>query len=141
MWPNTFENRLLSWKQLRSQTTQLNLEDALHATNQWWFRAPWRPYFLHWDDQESWPDPWELLDNNFFCELARSLGIVYTLELLDRPDIENVEIVDIGIANLVQVNDGKYILNYDPKHILNIPSKDFQVVRRLSGEKLKNKIG
>jgi len=114
MWPATFDNRLYAWASLRNRCQSLDPETALTAINQWWFNAPWVPYHLHWDDQATWPNPWQLLSDNIYCELARGLGILYTINLLDRADMADAELVlaDDG-TNLVLVAKEKYILNWD----------------------------
>ena len=120
MWPQTFGARLESWTQLREQVKHLPIETALADINAWWFRAPWRPYYLHWDDQATWPDPWELLSDNTYCDLARGLGILYTISLLDRADLTSAMLVltDEG-TNLVLVEKEKYILNWEADTIVN----------------------
>jgi hypothetical protein len=120
MWPTTFDARLESWNQLRDHVQNLPLESALTAINTWWFNCPWRPYYLHWDDRPSWPDPWQLLSDNVYCDLARGLGIVYTISMLDRADMVDAMLVlteDDG--NLVQVAKEKYILNWKAEDIVN----------------------
>jgi len=120
MWPVTFDNRLQSWVELRSRCQFLDLENSLTAINQWWFNTPWQPYYLHWDDQADWPDPWQLLSDNVYCDLARSLGIVYTISLLERADMADAELVlaEDG-SNLVLVAKEKYILNWNKDSIVN----------------------
>ena len=123
MWPRTFEQRLDSWVQLRQQVATVDVETALQHINTWWFQTPWVPYHLHWDDQATWPDPWQLLSDNIYCDIARGLGIMYTISILDRPDIQDAELIEVGSDNLVQVSGGKYILNWDKDEIVNINSK------------------
>jgi hypothetical protein len=120
MWPATFDVRLASWNQLRNHVHPLPLETALTEINAWWFRSPWRPYYLHWDDQPNWPDPWQLLNDNVYCDLARALGILYTISMLDRADMVDAELVltDDG-SNLVLVAKEKYILNCNPDSVVN----------------------
>ena len=120
MWPVDFSQRLESWNNLRNLCQTLPLEQALDAINSWWFNVPWRPYYLHWDDQSNWPDPWQLLSDNHYCDLARALGILYTITLLDRADLGDATMVltDQG-DNLVQVAKSKYILNWDKDTIVN----------------------
>ena len=120
MWPATFDNRLKAWVELRSRCQFLDLENALTAINQWWFDTPWQPYYLHWDDQADWPDPWQLLSDNVYCDLARSLGILYTISLLERADMADAELVlaEDG-SNLVLVAKEKYILNWNKDSIVN----------------------
>ena len=120
MWHQTFSDRLLAWAELRNQCHQIDLESALSAINSWWLKSPWRPYYLHWDDQPTWPDPWQLLSDNVYCDLARALGILYTISLLDRADIADAELVltDDG-SNLVLVAKEKYILNWTADSVVN----------------------
>jgi hypothetical protein len=124
MWPQTFDARLTSWNFLREQCQTLPVESALARINDWWFRAPWRPYYLHWDDQPSWPDPWQLLSDDVYCEVARGLGIVYTISMLDRTDMAPTTLVltEDG-SNLVQVAKEKYILNWKAEQIVNTFTK------------------
>ena len=120
MWPVTFDNRLQAWVELRSRCQILDLENSLTAINQWWFNTPWQPYYLHWDDQADWPDPWQLLSDNVYCDLARSLGIVYTISLLERADMADAELVSTEDgSNLVLVAKRKYILNWNKDSIVN----------------------
>lgn len=120
MWPATFDARLASWTQLRDHCQNLPLESALTAVNTWWFNAPWRPYYLHWDDQPNWPDPWQLLSDDVYCDLARGLGIVYTISMLDRADMAPATLVlTEDDSNLVQVAKEKYILNWEAEQIVN----------------------
>jgi hypothetical protein len=126
MWPQTFDARLASWTQLRDHCQNLPLENALTAINTWWFTAPWQPYYLHWDDQPTWPDPWQLLSDDVYCDLARGLGILYTISLLDRADMVDARLVLTKDGdNLVLVAKEKYILNWSPDSVVNT----FQAVK------------
>jgi len=120
MWPRTFDERLASWMQLRQQVQLADPESALHAINSWWFQTPWRAYHLHWDDRADWPDPWQLLSDNLYCPLARGLGILYTITLLDRTDIgsANLVLTESG-HNLVLIDQTKYILNWEANTVVN----------------------
>jgi len=120
MWHRSFSERLESWSVLRQQAQTQPLESALKTINTWWFSAPWVPYHLHWDDQNTWPDPWQLLDDNIYCGLARGLGILYTITIIDHPDIESAVLTEVDGDNLVLINKSKYILNWDQEEIVNI---------------------
>ena len=120
MWYPDFADRLESWAGLRIAAQNQPLEPALDLINQWWFKTPWTAYYLHWDDQPNWPDPWQLLDDNVFCEVARGLGILYTISMIDHPEITSADLVltEDGY-NLVQINKGIYILNWERDSIVN----------------------
>jgi hypothetical protein len=136
MWAKTFDQRLNSWYNLRSLSLELSLEDSLTAINSWWFNCPWQPYYLHWDDQPKWPDPWQLLSDNVYCDLARGLGILYTITLLDRADMADATLVLTKTGdNLVQVGKTKYILNWSPDSVVNT-SQEVKIIRQLTKQAL-----
>jgi hypothetical protein len=114
IWPVHFEQRLAAWCHLRDDAKRLPIEDALAAINSWWHFAPWRAYHLHWDDRLNWPDPWQLLSDNIYCDVAKGLGIMYTITLLDREDMQHTRMVESCQGNLVLVDKEKYILNWGP---------------------------
>jgi hypothetical protein len=118
----TYEARLLDWQHLRQQSSGLDLSQQLLMINDWWMRAPIVNRTILWDDPAKWPDPWKLLTNSGYCELARALGIVYTIMLLDKKLYSNLIIINNGQDNLVLVDDGKYILNWAPGEMLNTHS-------------------
>ena len=120
MWPLTFASRLERWNLLRDQCQHVPVESALLEINRWWFGSPWRPYYLHWDDQATWPDPWQLLSDDIYCEVARGLGILYTITLLNHADIASADLVLTESGhNLVVVNKTKYILNWERDTVVN----------------------
>ena len=112
MWCQTFEQRLAAWNSLRDRVRDQSKPDALREINVWWQQTPWRAYHLHWDDRPDWPDPWQLLSDNIYCDLARALGIMYTITVLDRDDMQDAELIETEQGNLVQLEGGKYILNW-----------------------------
>ena len=140
MWPKTFAERLESWTQLRRQASTADAETALNAINSWWFQTPWRAYHLHWDDQSKWPDPWELLSDNIYCDLARGLGILYTITLLDRQDLQDSVLAESDQGNLVLVQDEKYILNWDSQQVLNINPGQIKDQHSVTQQQLKQQL-
>lgn len=132
MWPKNFGDRLVAWNNLRNQVASLPLESALQSINSWWFHCPWRPYYLHWDDQATWPDPWQLLSDDIYCEVARGLGILYTINLVDRKDFGRAELVlTVENHNLVVMDQEKYILNWEPNTVVNT-NLDLKIKQRYS---------
>lgn len=137
MWPTTFAGRLESWYSLRQQCCTQSVESALMAINSWWSQTPWQPYYLHWDDQPTWPDPWQLLNDNVYCDLARALGILYTISLLDRADLADATLVLTQEGhNLVVVEKSKYILNWNPDTIVNT-NQEIEPRRQLPQNQIK----
>ena len=140
MWPRTFAERLESWSQLRKQASTADPESALNAINSWWFQTPWRAYHLHWDDRASWPDPWQLLSDDLYCPLARGLGILYTITMLDRADLQDSVLTEVDSDNLVLVANEKYILNWEANSIVNINLAGSQARHSVTQEQIKQQI-
>jgi hypothetical protein len=119
MWYTQFDRRLSAWNDLRQSLNSTPLSTTLQTINLWWQQTPWCPYHLHWDDRTIWPDPWQLLSDNIYCDLARALGIMYTIVLTDRTDLLDSSLIETESGNLVQINQGKYILNWGRDIVLN----------------------
>lgn len=122
MWPSAYEDRLQEWYALRLRCRDLDLDTCMATINNWWWQAPLINYYLHWDDRRGWPGPWDLLADNVFCDLARAVGMLYTVMIIDRGDITGVELAQTEDDNLVLVNQGIYVLNWAPGQLLNIAS-------------------
>jgi len=136
MWPITFEERLQQWHALRVSAAKLSGEERYLVINDWWFRAPMINRNLHWDAYPEWPGPWDLLDENRWCSLARALGICYTLMMIDESYQHRLTLDHGDGDNLVLVDDGKYILNWCPRELLNIHSQHFTPSQQLDCDKL-----
>lgn len=136
-----FYVRLKSWHDLREEVKELSVEQQCVKIDAWWQKAPLVNHYLHPQDIKSWPsDPWQLLSDNTYCDVARALGICYTLEFLDILDIQLVEAKDVQGFEviLVLVDNAKYILNYWPNTVLNNKSQDFSIIRQINYKMEKN---
>ena len=124
------EDRLRSWREFRTTLESLPLETALAETAEFWRCAPFVPYNLDYSDIRTWPDPWTLIDENIYCDVAKCLGIVYTISLTGHKknlDVEIRQYVDLKTGyeyNLAWIDKGKYILNMIDGEVLNIEQFD-----------------
>jgi len=127
MWILTPEERLREWKHFRERIGRLELQDACQETAHLWSYAPFVTRYLDSDRQHSvvsWPDPWVLLHENYYCDIAKSLGMLYTLYLsTHRPEDIELRICKDSFTqdyyNLVLVEQGKYVLNYEFNQVVN----------------------
>jgi hypothetical protein len=140
MLPRTFAERLESWSNLRHNVQSLPVPQALEIINSWWFQTSWRAYHLHWDDQPNWPDPWQLLDDHLYCSLARGLGIMYTIAMIERDDMQDAVLAELDSDNLVLVSNKKYILNWDATEIVNINLDGTKMSRCVTLNQIKQKL-
>jgi len=137
-----YEARLSDWYDLRVHLEDSSLEEKCISIDKWWQKAPLVNHHLHILDSENWPDPWQLLVENTYDEVARALGICYTLILLD---VENVEMADAtdSMGNdivIVLVDNAKYVLNYFPDTVLSNKLSDFNIKRKVTLDNIKTKI-
>lgn len=128
MWANSFSGRLSEWSRLRAECSTLDNLLALSKINQWWHTSPWCPYRLHWNDIESWPNPWEILDDNIYCPITRALGIIYTIGAIKSITLD-VNMVEFDSGDtLVLVNNGDMILNWTSNTIINIDLSEYKMI-------------
>jgi hypothetical protein len=133
IFQSTYEVRLQDWFQLRQSVTSLPIEQQCITIDRWWQHAPLVTHHLHPQDIDNWPDPWELLSENTYCEVARALGMCYTLLLIGITDIELVLARNNTGEDvvLVLVDNAKYIMNYWPNTVISNTLKDFKVVSQI----------
>jgi len=123
-WNLRVNDRLTQWKDFRRNLDQLPIEQAIEQVNQFWSRAPGVGYYLTPDSTKDWPDPWTLLAENYYCDIAKALGIVYTIYFTGHKNL-NPEIRVYYDAetkersNVAWLAGGKYILNFYPYAIVN----------------------
>lgn len=137
-----YESRIRQWYELRKSIESSDISKKCIEIDAWWQKAPLVNHHLHILDQTTWPGPWDLLEENTYCMLARAIGMCYTLLLSGITDIELVEASDENGNDviLVLVDRAKYVLNYWPDTVLNNCSTDFTIKRRLDSSKLQEKL-
>ena len=139
MWNNRFEDLLTEWINIRENAAGLPLEEALSVIHDWWGTAPIVNHTVHFTDPENWPGPWELLAQDAFCDVAKCLGICYTIMLIEHEDIKSLELVQTDNYTLVTVNEGQYILNDQPGSI-TADQSDLRIRYTYNCESLKQKL-
>lgn len=137
-WPQQFEERLFQWNNLRQHCQDNPLEDCLVDINDWWMQAPLSTQHIAWEDYKEWPSPWILLSDNTWCELTRSIGIVYTLGLLSRNDFGSVYLIDSNEGIMVEVLSAKYFLGYCYSDLNSVDIQHLVVNRKINAKNLKH---
>jgi hypothetical protein len=138
-----YDTRLQYWYNLRQTLQNSNIETQCVEIDKWWQYAPLVTHYLHPHEIESWPGPWELINDNEYCHLARGLGMIYTLLLLGITDIDFCLGKDDNSEDvaLVLVDNAKYIMNYWPASVISNKLKDFTIVQKLDLQIIIKKIG
>jgi len=137
-----YESRLKSWYDLRKSLENNDIETICLAIDKWWQYAPLLNHHLHPDDIDSWPGPWELLVENNYCQIARGLGMVYTLQLVGIKEVDFSLAIDDNNEEcaLVMVDNAKYILNYYPNTVISNSLQDFKLGNPVNMDKINKKI-
>lgn len=118
--------RLKFWRQFRDKIERLGVEEAIFQTEQLWNKAPFTPFYLDIDHPEDWPDPWTLVVENYYCDIAKTLGILYTIGLSNHGANLPMELrvyqdqTTRMVYNLAVFDEGKYVVNFQTGEVVNI---------------------
>lgn len=106
-------DRLVKWKEFREtlETSPSPIDDVV----KFWARAPFVNPYLNPNKPTSWPDPWHLILDNKFDDLAIALGILYTIKLTQRFMDSNFE-----IHTTTDDNTNRYFIVLDKRYVLNL---------------------
>ena len=137
-----YEARLKSWYDLRKSLENADIETKCLLVDKWWQSAPMLNHYLHQHEINDWPGPWELIVENNYCNIARGLGMVYTLLLLGITDVDFCLAIDDNNEDvvLVTVDRAKYVMNYYPNTVISNSLTDFRVTSHIDVTKLNKKI-
>lgn len=108
-----YEDRLAAWHDFRKTLETANdpIQEVIDAYKQVplvsIYTDPWSP--------DLWPGPWELINENEYCDFCKVLGMCYTLQLTDRFSDAKFEI-HIGVD--IEKSDTYYLLFIDDR-VLN----------------------
>ena len=128
MWKLEAGERIARWRDFRKGLDALPFEQALEAVANFWQGCPFVPYYLDPAQVEEWPDPWQLISENYYCDLAKALGMLYTIYLTKHREQVDAEIRIYNdpetkyMYNLVSFAQGKYVLNFRDDTVVNIVS-------------------
>jgi len=117
----SYEQRLAAWSAFREslETSADPLQDTIDFYKQFPLVS------IHTDpyDKNCWPDPWELIHENEYCDYCIILGMCYTLQLTTRFSGEEFEIhIGIDEGNTQQfylLVVGDKVLGYDVDTYVN----------------------
>lgn len=137
-----YDARLRSWYDLRKSIENADVATKCVEIDKWWQHAPLVLHYLHPQDKQSWPNPWEMLVDNQYCHITRGLGMIYTLLLSGIDDIDFCIAIDDNSEEvaIVMVDSAKYVLNYWPNSVLSNNLQDFKVVQKIDITDIKTKL-
>jgi hypothetical protein len=90
MFTKKYEDRLQEWRDFRVSLE--TAEDTIQSAVDQYAKAPTVSIQTDPWDRDSWPNPWELILENQYCEFCKLLGICYSLQLTDKFSASGFEI-------------------------------------------------
>lgn len=139
VWWKTTTEKILAWRELRTQLADKAVDEAVDVINSWWTYTPWVKKTIDPYRPDSWPTPWDMINRGEFCRSSIALGQAYTLWLC-MPDAR----VDLWLINnfsekdihLVVVIDEKIMLNYTPGLVMTVEECEFEVLSKITRQDL-----
>lgn len=126
MFKLTETERVHNWHLFRKSLDNLPLNIALSKVVQYWDHCPFSPYYLDVEDVANWPNPWTLIAENWYCDVAKALAMLYTIKYTKHnPDVELRIYHDESSHydyNVAWIENGTYILNLEQHEISNAAS-------------------
>jgi hypothetical protein len=110
--------RLIEWKKFRDSLE--HNQSPLQEVADFWSMAPFVNRYLDPFDPKSWPDPWHLVLDGKFDNLAICLGMLYTLQLTQRFMHGKYE---IHMSVTPEIKESLFYLSVDRSFILNYTYK------------------
>ena len=125
MWfEQPLDDRIIAWREWRNGLENLSVEQALEEVASTWAKVPTVLHYLAPDQIDEWPNPWQLITDNVYCDLGICLGMYYTLALIEKPKIQDLQLKIYqgteGWINLSSIDQGKYVLNYNHGTVVNM---------------------
>lgn len=74
--------KLVEWKRFRDSLEQS--QQPFDDLAEFWSHAPFVGSYLNPFNPKKWPDPWHLILDGKFDDLAITLGMLYTVKLTER---------------------------------------------------------
>lgn len=82
MFNKPYDTRLSLWREFRQSLE--TCDDPIQRAIDFYSDAPTVTLNADPWDKATWPDPWELLKLNEYCDFTRVMGIGYSLQLTER---------------------------------------------------------
>jgi len=120
-------SKLKAWKEFRQalETSDSPLQDVAVL----WSKAPFVNPYLNPNKSSEWPDPWQLILDGKYDDLAIALGMCYTLTLTERFKNQQVE-----IHTSMSSGECRYFVVVNNCDVLNLFYREVTTTSDLNGE-------
>ena len=143
------DDRILHWRDWRQSLKGKNKFELLQEIATTWAQVPTGPQLIAQDMYKDWPNPWQLISDNYYCDLSIALGMCYSILLLEEQNLFkdvslNIYKQNNNWVNLPIIDREKYVLNWNIGEIVNIEhvakKQNLQQIFSYSNIDLLNKI-
>ena len=62
IWYKNTTERILAWREFRSNAVDMTVDGIVEAVNTWWTFSPWVRKTIDPYKPETWPTPWHMLN-------------------------------------------------------------------------------
>lgn len=121
-------DRLTEWKEFRDRLENSN--SPFEDVAEFWSHAPFVNQYLNPNSPSEWPDPWHLVLDNHYDDLAIALGMLYTIKLTQRFMKTKCE---IHTSIIPKEKSPRYFLVVDGSKVLNLEYKNVVDFNKLDG--------
>lgn len=123
----TPEQLILEWKKHRDALADLPKDQAISEIIKFWQDCPRHSRMIDYYTPETWPIPWEILNDGRLCDSLVSLMMFYTLKLTRQDCQIRLYLIDADEEYVALVIDDSMLLNYFTGEIadFNTESKKF----------------
>jgi hypothetical protein len=117
-----FEKRTNHWREFRQELE--TVDHPLDRAIRFWNQAPISARTCDPYDRDTWPEAWQLIEENKYCDFGKILAIYYTISLTDRYSESKFEIqiaqdrLKQKLYYLLIVDD--MVIGYDYSHAVHI---------------------
>jgi len=113
MFIKKYEERLRIWSSFRDELEEV--EDPFRFLLDFYKQAPRVSIATDPYNRESWPDPWQLLEENQYCDFTRVLAYCYSLQLTERFKDSKIEIhiITTGLETYYLLQVDNWIFGYE----------------------------
>lgn len=127
-------DRIKVWRDFRDSLE--TAENPLRDVAEFWSKAPFVSKYLDPYHPEVWPDPWHLVVENRYDNLAIALGMCYTLQLTERFKASGFEIhmsISPKDNSYVLLVDNCSLLNLEPRAVKDVSEIPYNSIKIWSG--------
>ena len=116
-------DRLDAWRDFRKSLDGQAEEVQLTMVVEWFAETPISTFVLDFDHPETWPGPWEVMNEGNFCSTAIAYMMQQTLQLVgwdqSRFEFRYIRNNKIEDQMMVLLIDDKWALNYGYRQVVD----------------------